>query len=342
MNSVIENDSQDILRRVDVRKLRGKKILITGASGFLGQCLAATLAHANREKELGAKIDCVGFRKAPPLLASLVRRDKKISYRRVDLSKPFQLRGYDYIFHAAGYGQPAKFIADPLSLVKINVDATANLLAGSPKATFVFFSSGAVYGDVPVKLLPVREDYNGNCDLRSPRSVYAEAKRLGETLCAAYKEKMGVDTKIVRIFHVYGPGLSSSDKRVMSEFIRKALVEKKIQLLDAGKAVKTYGYIADVVSMILYVALHGKETVYNVGGRDSISIRELAEKIGKYCKVPVAVPKVSSRLRHIGKDPAVIKLDLRRITREMKKFSFTPFSKGLARTIEWTNARLTE
>ncbi len=298
MNNVIENDYRDILSRVDVRKMRGKHVLITGASGFLGQYIVATLSLANREQGLRCNILGVGKHKPKTLLAALLRKDKRLSYRRVDLSKPFHLKGFDYIFHAAGYGQPAKFIADPLSLSKINVDATTSLLEGSPKATFVFFSSAEVYGDIPPKLLPVREDYNGNCPMHSPRSVYAEAKRLGEALCAAYNSK-GAHAKIVRISHVYGPGLPDNDARVMSQFIYRALVEKKLKLLDAGRAVKTYGYIADVVAMILFAGLHGKEFVYNVGGKDSVSIRELAEKIGKYCGVPVIVPGASSRLRYI-------------------------------------------
>lgn len=336
MNNIIESDCRDILRRVDVRKMRGKKILITGASGFLGQYLAATLAHANREQNLGATVHCIGLHTPPALLASIVRSDKKMSYRRVDLSKPFTLRGYDYIFHAAGYGQPAKFIADPLSLVKINIDATAQLLTDSPKATFVFFSSAEVYGDIPPKLVPVSEDFNGNCALHSPRSVYAEAKRLGEALCAAYASNRGAEVKIVRISHVYGPGLSPSDKRVMSEFIRRALMEKKIEILDDGKAVRTFGYIADTVSMILHIALHGKETVYNVGGKDTISIRKLAEKIGKYCGLPVRIPSTTSRLAYIRKGPAIVQLNLRKVRGEMKDLRFTHFSEGLARTIEWS------
>ena len=336
MDAGIKSDFQEILRRADVRTMRNKKVLVTGASGLLGQYIVGALSHANLTAGQKCRIDAVGLHAPPRLLASILRSDRYASYRRIDLTKPFRLRGYDYIFHAGGYGQPAKFVGDPASVVKINIDATIRILEGSPKATFVYFSSGAVYGDVPLHLLPVKENFNGNCELDSPRSVYAEAKRLGEALVAAYARNERAKIKIVRISHVYGPGLPFSDKRVMSEFIRKALTEKKITLLDAGKAVKTYGYIADVVCMILFAGLHGRESVYNVGGKDSISILELAQKIGTYCKVPVIVPSSSSRLRHIGKDPAVVKLDLSKIKREMKKLSFTPLSKGLARTIEWS------
>ncbi len=335
MDRVIEKDFEEIIHRVNLRKIHNKKILVTGASGLIGQYIVGAISHANKKSKVKCTIDAVGLHKPPRLLASILSSDSSVTYRRIDLSKQFRLSGYDYIFHAGGYGQPAKFVGDPSSVVKVNVDASMRLLDASPQATFIYFSSGAVYGDVPARLLPVKEDFNGDCELDSPRAVYTEAKRLGESFCAAHEYKTGTKTKIVRISHVYGPGLPSSDRRVMSDFIRKAFSEKKIELLDQGKAVKTYGYIADVAAMILFVGFHGKQRVYNVGGIDTVSILNLAKQIASYCNASVAIPSSASHLGHIGRDPKVVMLDLNRITREMPKFSFTPFSNGLARTIEW-------
>lgn len=306
---------------------KSKKILVTGATGFIGQYIVKSLVELNKKNNLGFDIYAIGYS------SSLNCPDVRFS--QIDLSKPFELKGYDLIFHAAGYGQPAKFVNDPKSLVKINIDATISLLEGSPQATFIFFSSAEVYGDIPKELIPVKEDYNGNSPLHLPRSVYAESKRLGEALCAVYKKNKGMDVKIVRISHVYGPGLPTNDTRVMSEFIRKALMEKKIKLLDSGASVKTYGYVEDIVSMILFVAFEGKEMVYNIGGEDSVSILDLAKKIAKYLEVEYEVPKISSELAHVGKEPPIVKLDLSRIKKEMKELKFTAFEEGLAKTIEW-------
>lgn len=335
---IIEADFGEILSRVDIGKAKGKKILITGANGFLGQYITGVLSQANRELGLGCTIHAIGLSAPKILLKSLLCRDRNILYRRVDLSRSFDLAGYDYIFHAAGYGQPARFIKDPASTVAINVNATRRLLEASPRATFVFFSAGAVYGDISFRHAPVREDFNGNVPLHELGSVYVESKRLGEALCAAYREDIGVNVKIVRIFHTYGPGLPPDDRRVMSEFIKKALVNKKITLLDDGRSVKVYGYIADVVAMILFVAFHGRDWVYNVGGRDSISILDLAKKIAKICKVRYAVPATASRLTHVGRGPVVTRVSISKIKKEMKNFAFTPFSEGLLRTVEWSRA----
>lgn len=335
MDKIIKDDCKKILHQINTKKIKGKKILITGANGFLGQYIAATLSLANQEMNLGCTIDVVDLKTPKQIISSLLKKHKNIYYHQIDLTKPFNLEGYDYIFHSAGYGQPAKFVPDYCGTIKINVDATQSLLDTSPRATFVFFSSAEIYGNTPPQLIPIKENFNGNCPLHLPRSVYAESKRLGESLCAAYKRDKGMNIKIIRLSAVYGPGLPLDDERVMSEFIKKALVEKNIKLLDNGKSIKTYGYIADSVAMIIFIALYGKDFVYNVGGKDSVSILELAKKIALKCNADYKIPSNVSKLIYVGKDPKIVKLDLGKIKKEMKKLKFTLFSKGLENTIEW-------
>ena len=323
------------MSRVDFKKIKGKKILVTGANGFLGQYILGALSLANRQKKLGCKIVAVSLSSPNPVIRALLKLDKKLSYKRVDLTKNFNLFGFDYIFHAAGFAQPAKFVQNPAAVVAVNVNATQNLLAANKHATFVFFSSAEVYGNIPPKLLPVSENFNGNSPLHEPRSVYAGSKRLGEALCAAYKRMYGANVKIVRISHVYGPGLPFGDRRVMSEFISQALTKKEISLLDAGQSLKTYGYVADVAAMILFAAFCGNQTVYNVGGKDSLTILNLAKKIAKICRVNWRVPAKLAKSAHIGRDPLVVKLKLTKILGEMKNFKFTNLSHGLENTVEW-------
>lgn len=340
MNKIIEDDCQKILSQVNVKKIKGKKILITGANGFLGQHITATLSLANHKMNLNCTIDAIGLNAPKKIIRSLLREHKNIFYHRIDLTKPFKLRGYDYIFHSAGYSQPAKFIKDYYGTIKINIDATQSLLDASPNATFIFFSSAEIYGDIPLEFIPTKEDYNGNCPLHLPRSVYAESKRLGESLCAAYKRDKDSNIKIIRISATYGPGLPFNDKRVMSEFIKKALIDKNIKLLDSGKSTRTYGYIGDSVAMILFIAFYGNNFIYNVGGKNTLSVLELAKKIAKKCNVDYVVPSNISKLAYVGKDPEIVKLNLSKITKKMKKLKFISFNKGLSRTIEWTKDQI--
>lgn len=340
MNATIQQDCENILKRVDMSLLKNKRVLVTGANGLLGQHLVSSIAYANRIKKMNCKVVCVSLH-GPGVIVRSCMVDKNISFKKIDLTKPFHIRGtFDYVFHAAGYGQPSKFARDPLATIAVNVDATRKLLelAQHSKGTLVFFSSGEVYGEMPRGMRAFKESYAGNAPFSGPRAVYAASKRLGEALSLYYSHAYGVRVKIVRISHVYGPGTAADDHRVMSDFIRKAIHGKTIRLLDQGISVKTYGYVGDITAMVLFAAFYGKNALYNVGGVDTMSIRQLAERIGKQCGVRVEVPRQTSKAFFAGKDLSVMKLDLSRIKKEMHGFSFTPFSNGLRETIDWAKA----
>ena len=337
MNKIIEQDCLNILKQIDISPFKNSSILLTGSNGLLGQYIVHLIYLANKNLDLNCKLYCISLHE-PNKNINLLLDDHKIIPLQRDLSKPFSFSyKCNYIFHAAGYAQPSKFIQNPFSTIRLNVAATERLLnlAKENKAKFLFFSSAEVYGEIPKELIPVPEIYNGNCPTTSIRAIYGESKRLGETICSIYRREYNIQAYIARISHVYGPGISINDERVLGNFIRKALKEKKIELLDQGKSIKTFGYVADTIKMLMLIISKGKDMIYNVGGIDSVSIQELAEKVGKYCRVPVILPKEKSKLKHIGNDPPVVKLDLSKFKKEFGSFSFTPFSVGLTRTIEW-------
>jgi UDP-glucuronate decarboxylase len=335
---IIKNDILEVLESVDFAPLKGKRVLITGVNGLIGTYLLSAIHYANQTQKLNCKVTGVSLH-GPNVTLKKFLPNKLITFKKADLSKKFKIDGkFDCIFHAAGYGQPAKFLDDPFSTVRINVDAALTLLemARKSKGTFVFFSSAEIYGDIPESAGPIKETYLGSIDPVNPRAVYGEAKRLGESLTSSYARMYGVNAKILRISHLYGPGLSIHDSRVMSNFMRAGLLEKKIVTRDAGLAVKTFGYIGDATKMMFHIALHGREMVYHVGGKDTMSIRKLAETIGKATGASVTIPEEHKGAKaHTGIDPKFVGLSLARVTGEMKGFSFTLFAEGIQRTIDW-------
>ncbi len=335
INATVKADCLDIIKSVDLTPFKNKKILITGANGLLGQYIANLFFIANQEKKLNCSLTCVTLHDSNRFLKRIL--GGKIKFKKINLAKPFKLPGkFDYIFHAAGYGQPAKFTKNQLATIKINVDATERLLeiAKRSRGTFVFFSSAEIYGELPKGTRAISEDYNGSCSTTNMRAAYGESKRLGETICAMYHREYGVNAKIIRLSHHYGPGISIHDTRVLADFMRNAFFKKEIRLLSEGKEIKTFGYVADAVKMILHVASRGQELVYNVGGVYPISIKDLAQMVGQKIGAKVFLPKKLKK-QHTAHHAGFVKLDLSRILSEMKDFSFTPLKTGLDKTIEW-------
>lgn len=342
INPIIREDCLRILKLVDPWLLKDKTVLLTGANGFLGQYIVYLIQVAN-EHGLNCRLCCVSLHKPNKQLARLFPNDR-IMWSSCDLTKgtfPSELDScftkFDYIFHAACPGQPARFMANPLGTIDLNVNVTRKLLefARNMKSRFVFFSSADVYGEMPEGVDEVDENYNGNCSTLNARAIYRESKRMGETMCSLFKLDFDVDVVILRILSLYGPGISLNDTRVLGNFIKSALTQGKIKMLDRGESKKNWGYVADAIAMIVQAVLCGTELVYNIGGVDFITIKELAEVISKYCGVPYEVPEEKSDLKHIGSDPSCIRLNLSKVLALFPSFSFTTFDKGIARFIEW-------
>src|SRR3990167_10231086 len=166
----------------------------------------------------------------------------------------------DYIIHAAGYGQPAKFMADEIATISVNTTAVIELLKKlKPSGKFLFLSTSEIYSGAKS---PYKETDIGTTSPTHPRACYIESKRCGEAICMAYRRK-GFDVKIARLSLAYGEGTKSDDTRVLNQFIKQALTKGKIELLDMGEAKRTYCYIEDVVKILWAVLLQGKSEVYN-------------------------------------------------------------------------------
>ena len=241
----------------------------------------------------------------------------------------------DYIIHAATYGQPGKFMEFPEVTIKLNTTVTLSLLEKNLEkdGRFLFLSTSEVYSGLPTS--PYSEDQIGNTLPNHSRACYIEAKRCGEAIINIYRQK-GVAAVSARLSLAYGPGTRNDDRRVLNNFIEKALINKEIKLMDAGLAKRTYCFVSDAVNMMWKIFFEGKECVYNVGGVSSVTILELAQIIGELTNVPVIAPEIKNLA--VSGAPEDVRLDLTRFVKEFGEPVFCEMKKGLIKTIEWQSS----
>lgn len=305
LSSQIDDAAAEVLAGLKPIPLRGKRVLVTGATGLIGGLICATLAKtgaevmaANSSTDLGL---CLAW-------------------------------GPTDVIHAAGYAQPAKFTAVPLDTLKLNTVWLIALVEAVQKSggKILFLSSSEVYSG-SAHLRHYEHDI-GNTAPDHPRGAYIEGKRCGEAIIHAAR-KGGIDAKIARVSLAYGPGVKKGDTRVVSQFIDRAISTGEINLQDGGQARRTYCYITDTVEMLLNVMWFGRSAVYNIGGEGDTTILSLARRIAGVMKVPVKVPR-GMGVAQTGA-PAHVALDVSLYRREFAKRDFVPLEVGLKRTIAW-------
>lgn len=330
LGALLDGDAARVASCFDLKKLAGKRVMVTGAGGLIGINFLASLVRI-ADKADGLKIYPVFHSKPQAFLAPFLAH-KAVRVYRGDLTDDNLIKKLpkaNLIIHAAGSGEPGKFMADALSSLKINTSTTFKLFEKlDSKGTFLFISSSDIYGGLKPGIYS--EDQIGTTNTDHPRACYIEGKRTGETICGLYR-RQGIKAYAVRLSAVYGPGGRSGDQRALPSFIRKGL-GGKIDLLDSGEAKRTFCYISDALEMMWYIILRGKRGCYNVGGVSTVKIKELARLIGKNLGVPVSVPKTKAG---IAGAPAAVRLDLGRLLAEYKKKRFIGLEEGLERTVAW-------
>ena len=344
MNSIYGKIADHVVATVDFSPLRGKAVSLTGVNGLLGSHLLHALSVANRKLDLSLQV--VGTsRSGPAPWIKDVFAQEKFRYVQLDLRGPFassRLGKPDYLFHAATYGQPKKFLEDPLGTMTLNSQVTAQLLdlVSEKNGRFLFASSSEIYGNPPRELMPVGESYHGNTSPLDHRSPYTSSKRFGETLCKIYQDLGRVHARIARVSSVYGPGVNLTDDRVLNVFIRRALDTGALTMLDRGLQKRHWLYISDATAMLAYILMHAKEMVYNVSGSDLRSIADLASYIGEELDIPVVTPSVEDTANHTEGAPDMINIDNSRILHEMQMGNLVPLRQGVADCIAWNRTLL--
>jgi nucleoside-diphosphate-sugar epimerase len=311
---------------IDFSYLKNKKVLITGATGLVGFYLTQCVKHLQNELNIDV---CLSYRNSIP---DYLKEYYDFPYLEIkeDITD-IELKSdyFDVIIHSSGYAQPIKFLNDGLTTIKINTTATINLLNSLKKdGKFLFVSTSEIYNGNDN--FNITEEEIGNTTPSHNRACYIESKRCGETICNVFKSN-GYNIKIARLSLAYGPFTKLGDLRVLNSIIDKGLNNNNITLLDDGSAIRTYCYITDVVEMFWNILLHGKETVYNVSGFSSSSIKELADKVGKRLDKEVVTSSSSS----LAGSPKIVNISSERYIKEFNKNKFVDMETGLDNTIEW-------
>ena len=273
-----------------------KKVLITGAAGFLGSHLC--------DRFVKEDFDVIG-------MDNLITGDMKniehllplpnFSFYHHDVSKYIYVPGeLDYILHFASPASPIDYLKIPIQTLKVGSLGTHNCLglALAKKARILVASTSEVYGDPLVH--PQTEDYWGNVNPVGPRGVYDEAKRFQEAITMAYHTFHNVETRIVRIFNTYGPRMRLNDGRALPAFIGQALRGEDLTVFGDGSQTRSFCYVDDLIEGIYRLLMSDCVQPVNVGNPDEISLKDFAEEIIKltgttqkivYKPLPVDDPK---------------------------------------------------
>lgn len=322
-------------------RARGRRLFISGGTGFFGAWLLESLAYCNRRLEAGIAAtvlsrDPEGFARRMPH----VPREECIQLLKGDV-RDFALpeECFEYVIHAAG-ATSGEATARPLERLSTQVDGTRRMidLAKAARAeSFLFASSGAVYGPQPAEMSHIPEEYRGGPDWLDPEAAYAEGKRVGEQMCAIAARESETVFTIARCFAFVGPHLPRDRHFAIGNFIGNALEGKSIAVAGDGTPMRSYLYGADLAvwlwTMLLDEAEGSRLRVFNVGSGEAVSIRDLAqavkEEVDPSLKVEIAREAVAGapRLQYV---PGV-----RKAERELGLRPLIGLREAIRRTAAW-------
>lgn len=254
-----------------------KKVLVTGAAGFLGSHLCDRFI-AEGFFVIGMDNFITGDR----LNIQHLLKHSNFKFIEHDVTEFVKIEGeLDYILHFASPASPIDYLKIPIQTLKVGSLGTHNLLglAKAKKARILIASTSEVYGDPLVH--PQSEEYYGNVNAIGPRGVYDEAKRFQESITMAYHRFHGLETRIVRIFNTYGPRMRLNDGRVIPAFMGQALRGEDLTVFGDGLQTRSFCYVDDQVEGIFRLLFSDYSLPVNIGNPDEITILDFAKEIIK-------------------------------------------------------------
>lgn len=306
-----------------------KRVLITGAAGFLGSHLCDRFIKEGYQV-IGMDNLITGDLKNIEHLFKL----EQFEFYHHDVTKFIHVPGkLDYILHFASPASPIDYLKIPIQTLKVGAMGTHNCLglAKAKGARMLVASTSEVYGDPLVH--PQNEEYWGNVNPVGPRGVYDEAKRYMESITMAYHTFHGVDTRIVRIFNTYGPRMRLNDGRALPAFIGQALRGEDLTVFGDGSQTRSFCFVDDLIEGIYRLLLSDYVMPVNIGNPNEISLKDFAEEIlvltGNKVKIvykplPVDDPKqrqpdITKAKTILGWEPKVSRSEGLKITYEYFK-----------------------
>jgi dTDP-glucose 4,6-dehydratase len=315
------------------------RVLITGAAGFLGSHLCDRLL-----KEGHQVIGMDNFITGSPANLAHLAGNQNFEFIRHDVANFIFVPGkIDAVLHFASPASPNPkspfgYTNLPIQTMKAGALGTHNTLgvAHAYKARYLLASTSEIYGD-PLEH-PQKETYWGHVDPIGTRSVYDEAKRFAEALTMAYHHYHGVDTRIVRIFNTYGPGMRLDDGRVVPNFIQQAIRGEPLTIYGDGLQTRSFCFVSDLVEGLYRLLLSDEHLPVNIGNPAEISILEFAETINRIVgnKVPIII-EPDSRL---GDDPQRRRPDISRAQQILGWEPVVPLEEGIQKTIPYFRKKM--
>ena len=308
-----------------------RRVVITGAAGFIGSHLAETLLDLDYsvigiDNLLTGDVANIGH---------LANRD--FTFIKHDVTNYIYIDGpVDVVLHWASPASPIDYLELPIPTLKVGALGTHKALglAKAKGARFIIASTSEVYGD-PLEH-PQKETYWGNVNPIGPRGVYDEAKRFAEAMTVAYHRYHGLDTKIVRIFNTYGPRMRLNDGRAVPAFISQALRNDEVTVFGDGSQTRSFTYITDLVDGIIKLMLSDVNDPINIGNPRETTIEEIATTI---------ITMTGSTSRIVYKplptdDPRVRQPDITRARTLLKWEPRVSLEEGLVQTIDYFRTKI--
>jgi dTDP-glucose 4,6-dehydratase len=301
-----------------------KRILITGAAGFLGSHLCDRFIKEGYHVIAMDNLITGDLKNIEHLF-----KLEQFEFYHHDVTKFIHIPGkLDYILHFASPASPIDYLKIPIQTLKVGAHGTHNCLglAKAKGARILVASTSEVYGDPLVH--PQTEEYWGNVNPVGPRGVYDEAKRYMESITMAYNRFHGVQTRIIRIFNTYGPRMRLNDGRALPAFIGQALRGEDLTVFGDGSQTRSFCFVDDLVEGIYRLLMSDYDMPVNIGNPSEITLKEFAEEVIKltgtsqkivYKPLPVDDPKqrqpdITKAKELLGWEPKVSRADGLKVT----------------------------